>query len=54
MNDVAAVPLNVTEVAPVKLVPLMVTSVPTNPEFAELKGNPEYEDIVKKARQPRG
>ncbi len=26
----------------------------TNPEFAELKGNPEYEDIVKKARQPRG
>ncbi len=25
-----------------------------NPEFAVLKGNPEYEDIVKKAQQPRG
>src|SRR4051812_14786249 len=32
VNAVAAVPLNCTPVAPVKLVPLMVTLVPTGPD----------------------
>ena len=33
MNDVAAVPLNVTDVAPVNPEPLTVTEVPTGPEL---------------------
>ena len=33
VNDVAAVPLNATDVVPVKPVPLTVTEVPTGPEL---------------------